>query len=134
MRVLVCGSRSSLMRDAISAALCKLPDGSTVIHGGCVGPDMDADSTARRLGFSVIVEPADWKAHGRAAGPLRNQRMLDLHKPDKVLAFWDGTSAGTRDMIRRARKAGVPVEVHSTAPAPGGEGEPPRPTDHGGEG
>lgn len=112
MRVLICGSRSALMEGAICLALARLPDGSVVIHGGANGPDSQAGACARRLGFEEIVEPADWKRYGRAAGPIRNQRMLDLHKPDKVLAFWDGTSAGTRDMIRRAKKAGIPVEVH----------------------
>ena len=51
--------------------------------------------------------PADWKKHGKAAGGIRNQQMLDEGKPDLVIAFPGGT--GTADMIRRARKAGVEV-------------------------
>lgn len=43
-----------------------------------------------------------------AAGPIRNQHMLDIGKPDVVLAFPGGR--GTEDMIRRAEKAGVPVK------------------------
>jgi hypothetical protein len=47
------------------------------------------------------------KKHGRAARPIRNQRMLDEGKPDLVVAFPGGR--GTTDMIRRAERAGVPV-------------------------
>lgn len=50
---------------------------------------------------------ADWDTYGLAAGPLRNQRMLDEGKPDVVLAFPGGK--GTADMVARARKAGVRV-------------------------
>jgi len=110
-RVIVCGSRSWLMEGAIRARLSKLPKGSTVIHGGCAGPDIQAGAAAMDFGFKVVVEPARWDLDGRAAGPLRNQRMLS-HAPDLVIAFWDGNSRGTLDMINRAKKSGVPVEVH----------------------
>jgi hypothetical protein len=35
----------------------------------------------------IDVYVAQWKKHGRAAGPIRNQRMLDKGKPDLVVAF-----------------------------------------------
>jgi hypothetical protein len=56
----------------------------------------------------IDVYVAQWKKHGRAAGPIRNQRMLDEGKPDLVVAFPGGR--GTADMIRRAERAGVPVQ------------------------
>lgn len=43
----------------------------------------------------------------RAAGPIRDQEMLDKGKPDLVVAFLG--NRGTADMVRRAREAGVPV-------------------------
>jgi hypothetical protein len=57
----------------------------------------------------IDVYVAQWKKHGRAAGPIRNQRMLDKGKPDLVVAFPGGR--GTADMIRRAERAGVPVRI-----------------------
>ena len=48
--------------------------------------------------------PADWTKHGKAAGPIRNQKMLD-ECPDLVVAFPGGK--GTADMVRRAMKAGI---------------------------
>jgi hypothetical protein len=53
-----------------------------------------------------VAVMADWSI-GRKAGPIRNQRMLDEHAPDLVVAFPGGR--GTADMVRRARKSGVEV-------------------------
>ena len=53
------------------------------------------------------VAEADWAKHGRKAGPIRNQRMIDEGRPDLVVAFPGGT--GTADMVERARVAGIRV-------------------------
>jgi hypothetical protein len=53
------------------------------------------------------VYRAEWSTHGRSAGPRRNALMLDRERPVLVVAFPGGT--GTRDMVRRARAAQVPV-------------------------
>lgn len=50
---------------------------------------------------------ANWTRDGKAAGPIRNQRMIDEGKPDLVVAFPGGR--GTADMVRRAKAAGVKV-------------------------
>lgn len=52
-------------------------------------------------------EPADWKRHGRGAGPIRNRAMLKTWSPDIVIAYPGGN--GTADMCDIAIKAGVPV-------------------------
>jgi hypothetical protein len=73
--------------------------------------------SARWSEITVKVFEAAWDMHGKAAGAIRNQRMLDEGKPDEVWAFTDdlATSKGTADMVRRARKADVPVYVVSRA-------------------
>jgi len=50
---------------------------------------------------------ADWETHGRAAGPIRNKRMLTEFKPDLVLAFPGGK--GTADCVKQARAMGIEV-------------------------
>lgn len=105
-RVLVCGGRCFDDRDAVRRALEALRP-TLVITGGADGADLLADEAAARAGIARVVFPANWVGEGRAAGGARNQRMLDEGRPDLVVAF-PGTS-GTADMIRRARKAGVPV-------------------------
>jgi hypothetical protein len=86
-----------------------------LIHGNGKGADTLADDWAfMRDNVLHWAFPADWDTHGRKAGPIRNQRMLDDGKPDLVLAFVDKPlekSRGTADMVRRAHKADVPVYV-----------------------
>ena len=84
-----------------------------IIHGHAKsGADALADRLGRQWGATVIREPADWGRYGRGAGPIRNQKMLDDHKPDAVYAFrTTGKSNGTDDMVRRARQTGLPVAV-----------------------
>ena len=80
---------------------------SCIIQGGAKG----ADELARMWCYSRRCEmenyPAKWREHGRAAGPIRNQQMLNEGKPDMVFAFPGGK--GTADMMCRARAAGIPV-------------------------
>ena len=61
----------------------------------------------------VRAFPAKWNEHGKAAGPIRNQQMLTEGKPDLVIAFNDylPNSKGTLDMVTRARRAGVAIEI-----------------------
>lgn len=111
MRVLVCGGREYDNHDKMLAVLSPLGPGTIVIHGGARGADRLAGSVARVLGYEVEVYPADWRNHGRSAGPIRNNRMLRDGKPDLVIAFTGGT--GTLDMVSRARRAGVPVQFET---------------------
>lgn len=111
MRVLITGSREWADVATMCEEFCKLPDDTVVIHGGARGADAMADRMARGEHMAVEVYPADWKAHGKAAGPIRNQKMLDEGKPDLVLAFPTPKSRGTWDMVRRAKSAGVEVRV-----------------------
>ena len=119
-KILICGSRnwrdmgpiSLYLHEAVRAA--GGPGGVQVIHGDAAGADRAADRAARKLGIEVFCEPAQWETYGKAAGPIRNQLMLDKYKPDEVIAFrTSGKSNGTDHMIKCARKAGIPVTVIS---------------------
>lgn len=113
MRVLVCGGRDYTDSAAVFAeldALLQQHGTLAVIEGGARGADEFAQLWAKdnlRRGVELITVLALWEVHGRAAGPIRNQQMLDEQKPDLVLAFPGGR--GTADMMRRARAAGVEV-------------------------
>jgi hypothetical protein len=54
--------------------------------------------------------PADWDTHGRAAGVIRNKQMAEYG--DMLIAFWDGESKGTKNMIDTSKKLGLLVYVH----------------------
>lgn len=115
MRVLVCGGRDYADRAAVSRALAPykpMPITTCVehviIHGGCrTGADALADEWCDVFGVRKRVYAADWKKYGKAAGPIRNARMLAEGWPDVVIAFPGGR--GTDDMVRQAKAAGVPV-------------------------
>lgn len=117
MRVLVTGSRDWDDIDRIQAALLLLPPGDhTIVHGGARGADSIADDLARHLGHQVERHPARWAEQGKAAGVIRNQKMLDSGI-DLCLAFQkDANSRGTADMVRRAKAAGVPVQMWGWQP------------------
>lgn len=139
MRVLVCGDRNwedslvlneDIHTDIITIILegfaqngeCHNMDGAeamVLIEGEARGADRaaaqwyDDYSPKTYCGCDVEIEryPADWDKHHKAAGPIRNQKMLAVGKPDIVLAFHNDLehSKGTADMVKRAVKANVPV-------------------------
>lgn len=120
MRILVTGSRNltnrQLVVDALQAVGCDTDPTEliTVVHGACPygGADAFASDWAE-IAFNTEEEahPADFAGLGPKAGPLRNQEMVDLGA-DICLAFPTGGSRGTWDCVRRARAAGIPVEIH----------------------
>jgi hypothetical protein len=111
VRVLVCGGRDYLDTDHVHNELWrlhkKLGPFTVLIHGAATGADDEAMIWAQTYGFKHLPFEADWHTHGRAAGPIRNQRMIDEGKPELVIAFPGGR--GTEDMKRRARDAGINV-------------------------
>lgn len=112
MRVLVCGSRDWNDFETIHRELERLSP-EVVITGGCRGADAIAHTWAKRRGIDAPEFRANWKAYGRAAGPIRNVQMLEEGKPDLVLAFHDNLAAskGTRDMCDQALRRGVRVTI-----------------------
>ena len=114
-RILVTGSRNWVDEKKVYAALREELPVSLLIEGEAKGADTIAKQAAQRLGIKVLPFRADWRRYGRSAGPIRNQRMLDEGKPDLVLAFHENLehSKGTKDMINRAKAAGVEVKLIS---------------------
>lgn len=107
MRVLVCGGRDFDQSKAVGRTLAGLDGVSLIISGGAPGADRLAESWANHNKVPLCVFPANWRFAGRAAGPLRNQAMIDHGKPDLVVAFPGGR--GTADMVSRAKAAGVRI-------------------------
>lgn len=118
MRVLVTGGRDFHDRELVFPTLDRLHDTyrfTVLIHGDASGADRLSGEWASERGVKVEAQPADWKRYGRAAGPIRNQQMLQ-EKPGLVVAFPGGK--GTADMVKRAKAAGLEVVlVDADAPA-----------------
>jgi hypothetical protein len=106
VKVLICGGRDFEGAEFLGRVLEGL-NISSLLHGGARGADRLAGLWAKGKGIPVEVWEAEWEEYGKAAGALRNERMLREGEPDLVVAFEGGR--GTEDMVRRARRAGVPV-------------------------
>ncbi len=118
MRILVCGDRHWQNRLAIQRELVRLrkilgQTQYTIIEGEAKGADTLARKVAESLGWSVMRFFAEWDRFGKAAGPIRNRRMLDEGKPDLVIAFHANIerSRGTKDMVEQAKKRGIETKV-----------------------
>lgn len=112
MRVLVTGGRDYANDFFVSMTLASIGklfnDDVTLIVGDATGVDAMARKSGEALGWNVQVFEADWDEHGRAAGPIRNKRMIEEGKPDVVVAYPGGR--GTADCVSQAGEAGVLVQ------------------------
>lgn len=115
-RVLVCGSRDYADRDQIYHVLdayrARIGPGMFLINGGATGADTIAREWAVDRKVDHVTLYAKWDLEHKAAGPIRNSRMLKL-KPKLCLAFSKDfrNSRGTRDMVKKCQKAGVKAKV-----------------------
>lgn len=108
--VCVCGGRDfndQKLFESEMGAFSK--NGLKLIHGGASGADALCAKWALANNVPCTAYPADWPKHGKAAGPIRNEQMASA--ADQVVAFWDGKSKGTKNMIEAARKRKLPVYV-----------------------
>ncbi|MCX5209745.1 DUF2493 domain-containing protein [Kitasatospora sp. NBC_00240] len=118
IRIIVTGSRNWTDRQAVWDALAQAADGQdwdelVLVHGACpTGADHYASRWASLVGITQETYPANWTAHGKAAGPIRNQAMVAAGA-DLVLAFPLGPSPGTRNCMAAARNAGIPVKEYA---------------------
>lgn len=110
MRILVTGSRNYKDITKVSEVLSSYEGTHTLVHGGAKGLDDLANQVATALGWKTEVFPADWKNQGKAAGPLRNQQMVNTN-PDICIAFPLEGSRGTWDCVKRAKNSNIPIRV-----------------------
>lgn len=101
----------------------------TIISGGANGVDTWAEEVAKgweELGVKILVFKANWQdlSHPDAiiktrndgtkydarAGHRRNKLIID--EATNIIAFWDGTSKGTKHSIDLAIKANKPIDIY----------------------
>jgi len=108
-KLLVCGGRDFKdvipLRNLLDRAHAKFQI-THLIHGDSKGVDKLAAEWANAKGIQVVAVPANWEFFKNAAGPIRNQHMIELY-PDAVLAFPGGK--GTKNMIEQAVRHNVKV-------------------------
>ena len=79
------------------------------MSGGAKGADTYAREYAIKKGIRLIEHLPDYAKFGKAAPLVRNKLIID--NCDKVLAFWDGKSRGTKQTIDYAEKMGKPTKI-----------------------
>ena len=123
MKIAIVGSRefkdNNLLRHVLLDEYRNLYEG-TIISGGARGVDTWAIDIANELNslnyeegqtkLKIKVFVPDWNKYGKIAGFLRNQ--LIINEADKIIAFWDGKSKGTKHYIDLAIKVGKPIDIY----------------------
>ena len=110
MKVIIAGGRD--FTDAKLAYSCireHVSPNDTIISGHARGADEIGERYAHDNSLPLEIYPADWNRYGRSAGYIRNAVMAEA--ADKLIAFWDGRSRGTKNMIETAKKQSLEVIV-----------------------
>ena len=109
MKVAVIGSRDA-NADAARLILKHLPaDVTEIVSGGARGIDALAEDVAKSLSLPTKIFLPDYETYGRQAPLFRNRQIIDY--ADRVLAFWDGRSPGTRSVIGTCLDIGKPIQI-----------------------
>lgn len=111
--ILVTGSRKWNDRATIYYTLDNLATEHgrfTLVHGACPnGADKMAEDWAKLREHPYRGFPAQWRAFGKKAGPIRNIEMLNCTDPILVVAFPLPGGSGTQHMIGLAETREIPV-------------------------
>lgn len=118
--LLIAGSRSFEDRDLFNRVTEEIIDGderfTVIVEGGAAGADTMAREYAEAHDMKYEEFKPDWKQYGRAAGPKRNDKMVQFIKERNgtALYFWDEESKGTKQCIDSAKRKGIEISVWST--------------------
>ena len=112
MKIIIAGSRNfndyNLLKSSCDNLLTKFTN-IEIVSGTARGADKLGERYAREKGYDIKEFPANWDKFGKSAGYIRNDEMAQYS--DMLIAFWDGTSRGTKHMIDLANKRGIKVIV-----------------------
>jgi hypothetical protein len=114
MRIIVTGDRFWACHKLAAAIIRRLVDrygpDIVIVHGAATGVDESFATAARGLGVAEEPHPADGDRHGKRAGPIRNQEMVDAGAALCVAVHrFLANSKGTKDCCRQAIEAGIPT-------------------------
>lgn len=112
-RVIIAGGRDFDDYDLVVSTMDKLlqniTEPITIVCGMARGADTLGERYAISKEYEVARFSADWGKFGKAAGYKRNEKMAQ--NADALVAFWDGSSRGTKHMIDLAHKYNLRVRV-----------------------
>ena len=110
MKYIVAGGRDFTNGVIAHQVLDTFTDIDTIISGDARGADFLGAMYATEKGIPLQHFPAYWDQYGKAAGYIRNAEMAE--HGDALIAFWDGKSKGTMNMIKAMRLHKKPYWVY----------------------
>ena len=121
LRVIIAGSRDfddyKYLSETLKSFIKEHPERDIIIVSGMArGADKLGEQFAIENNLAIRRFFAKWDKYGKSAGYIRNNEMLDfIQQPNcesAVIAFWDGTSKGTKHTIDNARKRDIQTYVY----------------------
>lgn len=116
MKIAIIGSRSFNDWNKFNAGVHSnmsnsemLASNTSFISGGANGTDKMAERLSETLAIRIEVFLPDYEKNAKGATHIRNRKIVD--SSDRVIAFWDGLSKGTKSVIDYAQKKGKPIAV-----------------------
>lgn len=120
MRIIIAGSRTYNNYNRVARGIHKVIknlhyDKLLIATGSARGVDRCGELYAHYNNIEYKPFLANWVKHGKAAGPIRNQEMAEYGHI--LIAFWDGKSKGTKDMIYKMELRNKPVFLYKIKPS-----------------
>src|SRR5438270_5740830 len=111
LRVFAGGSRTIDDRELIESKLKALPRCTVILTSRTHGASAAVRDATMRLGLRLEVWTAMTDRYPTAADAYfaRDEEMI--RSADRVLAFWDGESAGTAHELTYARRLSKPIDL-----------------------
>lgn len=114
-RIIIAGTRDfddyNLLKEKVSKIIeeKRKTHQIVIVSGKARGADRLGERFANENGFNIDEFPADWDHYGKRAGYLRNKDMAE--HSNALIAFWDGKSPGTKNMIDLAKQKNLPTRI-----------------------
>ncbi len=109
MKIAVIGSRTFDNYKLLCEILKTEDSIIEIISGGARGADSLAKKYAKENNIKLIEFIPDWDTFGKSAGFRRNIDIVT--RANKIIAFWDGVSKGTKHSINLAKKQNKEIKI-----------------------
>lgn len=119
LRMIIAGGRDfndyDLLEYNVNEILKKYDNKIRIISGTARGADRLGEVFAQNNRYELSRFPANWDLYGKSAGYRRNAEMAKFAVENEnigvLIAFWDGTSRGTKHMIDLAKRYNLNIHI-----------------------
>ena len=112
MKVIIAGGRDfmdyAMLSEKCDNILVNI-DNIEIVCGCANGADTLGESYAKNHLYNIKRFPANWKKYGKQAVQYRNKQMSEY--ADALIAFWNGKSSGTKNMIELAQQRNLSIRI-----------------------